>query len=101
MCVLSIKVPIRKKSGNLFNDPCIFNFLKTFTGSFPKPKIKGCNVYNHSMYLFFSAFLCDILKTFSLYFLKEMSYSAKCIFFVFFYRLRLSGILLIFFLSLS
>ena len=21
-CVLSIKVPIRKKSGNLFNDPC-------------------------------------------------------------------------------
>ena len=24
MCVLSIKVPIRKKSGNLFNDPCMF-----------------------------------------------------------------------------
>ena len=24
MCVLSIKVPIRKKSGNLFNDPHIF-----------------------------------------------------------------------------
>ena len=23
MCVLSIKVPIRTKSGNLFNDPCI------------------------------------------------------------------------------
>ena len=23
MCVQSIKVPIRKKSGNLFNDPCI------------------------------------------------------------------------------
>ena len=23
MCVLSIKVPIRKKSGNLFDDPCI------------------------------------------------------------------------------
>ena len=22
MCVLSIKVPIRKKSGNLFSDPC-------------------------------------------------------------------------------
>ena len=22
MCILSIKVPIRKKSGNLFNDPC-------------------------------------------------------------------------------
>ena len=25
MCVLSIKVPIRKKSGNLFNDPHISN----------------------------------------------------------------------------
>ena len=25
MCVLSIKRPIRKKSGNLFNDPRIFN----------------------------------------------------------------------------
>ena len=24
MCVLSIKVPIRKKSGNLFNDPCTY-----------------------------------------------------------------------------
>ena len=24
MCVLSIKVPIRKKSGNLFNDPLIY-----------------------------------------------------------------------------
>ena len=24
MCVLSIKVPIRKKSGNLFNEPCIW-----------------------------------------------------------------------------
>ena len=27
MCILSIKVPIRKKSGNLFNDPCICKFL--------------------------------------------------------------------------
>ena len=26
MCVLSIKVPIRKKSGNLFNDPPTFTF---------------------------------------------------------------------------
>ena len=24
MCVLSIKVPIQKKSGNLFNDPCTY-----------------------------------------------------------------------------
>ena len=27
MCVLSIKVPIRKKSGNLFNDPRIYIFF--------------------------------------------------------------------------
>ena len=27
MCVLSIKVPIRKKSGNLFNDPRISHFI--------------------------------------------------------------------------
>ena len=27
MCVLSIKVPLRKKSGNLFNDPCIYIYI--------------------------------------------------------------------------
>ena len=26
MCVLSIKVPIQKKSGNLFNEPCNSNY---------------------------------------------------------------------------
>ena len=31
MCVLSIKVPIWKKSGNLFNDPCIY--WSVFTNS--------------------------------------------------------------------
>ena len=32
MCVLSIKVPIRKKSGKLFNDPRTrnYNFLSIF-----------------------------------------------------------------------
>ena len=29
MCVLSIKEAIRKKSGNLFNDPRITVFLRT------------------------------------------------------------------------
>ena len=28
MCVLSIKVPIRKKSGNLFNDPCMCLYIR-------------------------------------------------------------------------
>ena len=27
MCVLSIKVPIRKKSGNLFNDPPLYIYI--------------------------------------------------------------------------
>ena len=27
ICVLSIKVPIRKKSGNLFNEPCSYWFV--------------------------------------------------------------------------
>ena len=27
MCVLSIKVLIRKKSGNLSNDPCIYIYI--------------------------------------------------------------------------
>ena len=31
MCVLSIKVPIRKKSGNLFNDPHNINVFKCFS----------------------------------------------------------------------
>ena len=30
MCVLSIKVPIRKKSGNLFNDPRNFYYYDPF-----------------------------------------------------------------------
>ena len=30
MCVLSIKVPIRKKPGNLFNDPHIYIYIYTF-----------------------------------------------------------------------
>ena len=28
MCVLAIKVPIRKKYGNLFNDPRIYTILR-------------------------------------------------------------------------
>ena len=40
MCVLSIKVPIRKKSGNLFNDPRIYNFFEDF-----KKSLKQCVLY--------------------------------------------------------
>ena len=34
MCVLSIKVPIRKKSGNLFNDPRIYPVEDTYNAPF-------------------------------------------------------------------
>ena len=30
MCVLSIKVPLRKKSGNIFNDPRVFQCIKKY-----------------------------------------------------------------------
>ena len=55
MCVLSIKVPIRKKSGNLFNDPrryysSVYLFLHIFCDSFPS------HVYLHINAN--SAFLC-------------------------------------------
>ena len=30
MCVLSIKVPIRKKAGNIFNDPCIYSGMHKY-----------------------------------------------------------------------
>ena len=31
MCLLSTKVPIRKKSANLFNDPCIYILVEEKT----------------------------------------------------------------------
>ena len=43
MCVLSIKVPIRKKSGNLFNDPRI---LHTYTNSHLKNRILASGLKN-------------------------------------------------------
>ena len=44
MCVLSIKVPIRKMSGNLFNDPRNVNNL--FTHSFLVSSIKMIKMVN-------------------------------------------------------
>ena len=45
MCVLSIKVPIRKKSGNLFNDS------RTYTKSLYKNNNKNINFIFYSLYL--------------------------------------------------
>ena len=41
MCVLSIKVLIRKKSGNLFNDPRNYVRLSVFSPNVPK-KLDSC-----------------------------------------------------------
>ena len=38
MCVLSIKVPIRKKSGNLFNDPRIYIYIYIYIYDFKYTK---------------------------------------------------------------
>ena len=48
MCVLSIKVPIRKKSGNLFNDPCIYRYIYCYES-------RGCR--DMQMYLSHMIFL--------------------------------------------
>ena len=37
MCVPSIKVPIGKKSGNLFNDPCIYIYIYIYMSN----RLKG------------------------------------------------------------
>ena len=39
MCVPSIKVPIRKNSGNLFNDPRIYIYIYIYVYSFLKQNI--------------------------------------------------------------
>ena len=36
MCVLSIIVPIRKKSGNLVNEPCTYSLKKNIFTDYPK-----------------------------------------------------------------
>ena len=41
LCVLSIKVPIRKKSGNLFNDPHIYIYIYIYSIN----RISFCYVY--------------------------------------------------------
>ena len=48
MCVISIKVPIRKKSGNLFNDPRIC-FVNTFC-RYKKLNDKNSYISNNSIY---------------------------------------------------
>ena len=70
MCVLSIKVPLRKKSGNLFNDPCILDFefyvfitllngisskSNLLSGSISCKKIKTNEMYKETYAEFFFA----------------------------------------------
>ena len=45
MCVLSIKVPIRKKSGNLFNDPYIYIYIYLYIYIY-------ISIYIYSIYIY-------------------------------------------------
>ena len=44
MCVLSIKVPIRKKCGNLFNDPCKLYFKQFSLASVHSLIVKNISI---------------------------------------------------------
>ena len=48
MCVLSINMPIRKKSGNLFNDPRIYNYLSDVLGIIHKNIYTCVGAYIHT-----------------------------------------------------
>ena len=55
MCVLSIKVPIRKKLGNLFNDPRIYIYIYIYillVFSLSLPLSPSLSLYLHSCLLF-------------------------------------------------
>ena len=51
MCVLSIKVPIRKKSGNLFNDPRIYQTYIILSG-WVLWHINPCKLFNAKSFLY-------------------------------------------------
>ena len=57
MFVLSIKVPIRKKSGNLFNDPRIFRFVILLC-------VVYCDYTRHRGYLLFALLLTYVTDYF-------------------------------------
>ena len=54
MCVLSIKVPIRKKSGNLFNDPGIYIYIYIYIGFdyFPRLLLPKFHVLKRKVIIF-------------------------------------------------
>ena len=54
MCVLAIKVPIRKKSGNLFNDPRIIDksVVRVGLSTYFYHLVRFTKIYYFSLYKF-------------------------------------------------
>ena len=77
MCVLSIKVPIQKKSGNLFNDPLIYIYIYIYTFNiiFCLLILKAGNtlylfwLYNDSR---------ELIKKKVVYFRRKIKFSVGC-----------------------
>ena len=59
MCVRSIKVPIRKKSGNLFYDPCIYLFILLFIYLFLKWAFLHDKFFGNCQYVLPKIFCLD------------------------------------------
>ena len=59
MCVLSIKVPIQKKSGNLFNDRPVSDAREIITLYQSGYKNKVCNIYLSINKDYLNPFLCN------------------------------------------
>ena len=66
MCVLSIKVPVRKKPGNLFNDPCICFSIKPFVfhvssfGQHHNTKVDNKIINHHGTWITYKRQFCYI-----------------------------------------
>ena len=71
MCVLSIKVPIRKKSGNLFNDPRKSTSTKKASSMLPKNFSVFCFQFQITVFgsiKGFASFLLKVRELFGMYF---------------------------------
>ena len=82
MCVLSIKLPIRKKSGNFFNDPCISTIIGYLI---PNPlyiyieyawfgSIGSYDISTIISYFMSNTFITNILTIYDLVWLGFMAY---------------------------
>ena len=70
MCVLSIKVPIQKKSGNIFNDPRIYIYIYEFYNNQQRSLMWTAPIFINQKILNFSSiamsfpsYICTLLET--------------------------------------